>query len=204
MSSFNPSIECGIPPHDFFGPAWESEPLTGVLKETNILRALPFPDAEVSYVAKDGEGGVIGQCSANAVTKYWEHLEQLETTGENLSTQIFVKIHQKAVAVERDHLRALGKSEGDSLHNAGVAVLPEHRGKRIGIILERAQIDLCRALGKTTLFCETTNRHSAQIMEKSGFEVVAKFPYAQLAEELGHPELKGLNGDAFTVWCLKI
>ena len=120
-----------------------------------------------------------------------------------MSTQIFVKIHRKAVEQEKLFLKSIAESVDQSYHNAGIAVLPSYRGFNIGLLMCAQQIDLCHQLGITTLFCETTNRFSARIVEKVGFIKIAEYPYAQLAEEFNYHDLKKIE-DNFTVWCLKI
>lgn len=192
----------GIPSHDFFGKAWASEPLTNVLTDTNIGFALPEPDEDISLIAKH-EQQVVGQCSANRVLKYWNHVEKIDSTDQNLSTQIFVRIHKKAVEVEKEHLKKIEEPVEKSFHSAGTAVLPECRGKNVGLAMGAILIEQCKKNKATTLFCETTNRFSAAIVEKFGFTKIAEFPYSELAEELNHEALKKLD-DSFSVWCLKV
>jgi GNAT superfamily N-acetyltransferase len=202
------SIEKGIPGPQFFGLAWESEPLTKTLNqangdETDVGFTLPFPDTEISYIAKD-EGKIdIGQCSANKAVKYWKHVEHLDASEKNRSTQIFTAIHKKAVEVESLFLKEAKLSEDTAYHNAGIAILPEHRQKGIATALTHKQIQLCKEIGATSLFCETTNKLSAMIMDRLGFTKIAEFSYSTLALELKMPVLEKLN-DSFSVWCLKI
>lgn len=68
---------------------------------------------------------------------YWRHLNTVDTTHENRSTQTFVKIHQKAVADEKKHLREIDKSEYQSLHSAGIAILPKFRGNNLGFFMRK-------------------------------------------------------------------
>ncbi len=202
------SIERGIPGHQFFGPAWESEPLTKTLNqangdETDVSFTLPFPDAEISYVAKDESKNDIGQCSANKAVKYWKHVEYLDASEKNRSTQIFTTIHKKAVEAETLFLKKAELSEETAYHNAGIAILPQHRQQGIATALTCKQIELCKEIGATSLFCETTNKLSAVIMNKLGFTKIADFSYSTLALELQIPALENLN-DSFSVWYLKI
>lgn len=192
----------GIPPHDFFEKAWASEPLTSVLQETNIPFALPNADEDISLIAKDEEA-VVGQCSTNRVTKYWEHVSNVNPLNQNLSTQIFISIHKKAVEKEMNYLNEIEEPVERSFHSAGIAILPDYRGRKIGSAMRAQQIELCRAYGATTLFCETTNRFSAATVENIGFIKIAEYPYSELADELKHESLKKLN-DSFTVWCLRV
>ncbi len=196
------SFHKGLPPHEFFPKAWASEPLTNVLKETNIPFALPMPDEEFSLVAQERDL-IIGQCSANKATKYWTHLQTIHGDEENLSTRLFIAIHQKAVQDEQAYLRQIGESPETALHSAGIAVLPEHRGRQLGLQMRERQIALCKESKMTTLFCETTNHYSAATLEGFGFTKIAQYPYAELAEELKHPSLSALD-DSFTVWCLRV
>lgn len=202
MTSSITTIQKGIPTGDFFPKAWASEPLTDKLKGTNIPFALPSSDPDVSLVAKEGDQ-VIGQCSANRVVKYWSHLDSVDLEGQNLSTRIFVAIHKKAVQVERAHLAEIKEPEEKALHSAGIAVLPEYRGRRLGLDMRARQIALCQELGMTALFCETTNRYSAETVRQFGFTQLAQYPYEALADELGHSDLSTLK-DSFTVWCRRL
>lgn len=201
-SKVNLSFSSGIPDHDFFEKAWVSEPLTNNLTETNVPFALPEADEDLSLIAKH-QGEIVGQCSTNQVVKYWNHVEKNDSSGQNLSTQIFLKIHMKAVQAEEKYLLKIGESIEKSFHNAGIAVLPDHRGKNIGLAMVAKQIELCREHGATTLFCETTNRFSAAIAGRFGFTKIVEYPYSKLADELNHANLNKLN-DSFTVWCLKV
>lgn len=201
-SKINLSFSGGFPAHDFFEKAWAAEPLTNVLTETNIPFALPEPDADISLVAKHDEE-VVGQCSANRVLKYWTHVEKVDSTEQNLSTQIFVKIHKKAVVAEKEYLDQINEPIEKSFHSAGIAVLPNFRGNNIGLSMRAKQIEMCKEHKATTLFCETTNRFSAATVEKFGFTKIAEYPYSRLADELSHESLKNLD-DSFTVWCLKV
>jgi ribosomal protein S18 acetylase RimI-like enzyme len=202
-SQINLTFEQGIPSHEFFEKAWSSEPLTKILRETNIPFALPGPDEDISLLAKYEENSVIGQCSANRVAKYWSHLENINSENQNLSTQIFVKIHKKAIEVEKKYLEQIDEPIEQSFHSAGIAVLPDYRGKRVGLAMRRKQIEVCKQHKATTLFCETTNQFSASTVEKFGFTKITEYPYSKLAEELGHSSLNELN-DSFSVWCLKV
>lgn len=192
----------GIPAHAFFEKAWASEPLTDVLKETNIPFALPEPDSDISLIAKHEEE-VVGQCSTNKVLNYWNHVGEIDSTDQNLSTQIFIRIHKKAVETEREYLNQINEPIENSFHSAGIAVLPNYRGKNIGLSMRAKQIELCKKHKATTLFCETTNRFSAATVDKFEFIKIAEYPYSKLADELNHKDLKKLE-DSFSVWCLKV
>lgn len=196
------SFQVGLPPHEFFPKAWASEPLTDVLKETNIPFALPMPDEDVSWVAKESDQ-VIGQCSTNKAVKYWSHLEKINTDGQNPSTRVFIAIHSKAVKEEQVYLDQIGESSETAFHNAGIAVLPEYRGRRLGMQMVERQIKLCKENTMKTLFCETTNRYSAAIVANLGFTKLAQYSYEALSKELEYPGLSALD-DYFTVWCLKV
>lgn len=197
------SFDGGFPPKDFFGKAWASEPLTNTLQETDIPFALPAPDEDISLIAKNEQDFVVGQCSANRVVKYWKHLDEIDATDKNLSTQIFVAIHKKAVEDEKKYLKQKDVSIDQSFHSAGIAVLPEYRRKHIGLAMRTKQIELCKQHKATTLFCETTNLNSVGTVETLGFTKISEYPYSQLAGELNHPDLGNLQ-DSFTVWCLNI
>jgi GNAT superfamily N-acetyltransferase len=194
-------FQTGLPPHEFFPKAWASEPLTGVLKETNIPFALPMPDEDVSLVAQEGDQ-VIGQCSSNRVVKYWSHLEKVDASDQDLSTRVFIAIHKKAVKDEQTYLEQIGESSETAFHSAGIAVLPEYRGRQLGLQMRERQISLCKDNKMKSLFCETTNRYSAATVESFGFTKIAQYPYETLAKELEHPDLSTLD-DCFTVWCLR-
>ena len=199
----NITIKGGFPSHDFFEKAWASEPLTNVLTETNIPFALPMPDEDISLIAKNEQDLVIGQCSTNLAIKYWNHLENVDHTHQNISTQIFIKIHRKAVQVEKEFIKQINEPLESAFHSAGIAVLPEFRGKNIGLFMRAKQIDLSKQHQATTLFCETTNKFSAATVDKYGFTKIAEYPYSGLAEKLNHPNLSKID-DSFSVWCLKI
>lgn len=202
MATQSISFQKGLPPPEFFPKAWASEPLTDVLKETNIPFALPMPDEDVSLVAKE-DHQVVGQCSANKAVKYWTHLEQLNVDDQNPSTRVFVAIHKKAVKAEQEYLTQIKEPREKAFHNAGIAVLPEYRGRRLGVSMTERQITLAKSKGMTTLFCETTNRYSAAIIGQLGFVKVAEYPYKTLARELDHSELSKMD-DSFTIWCLRV
>ncbi len=199
----NLSFERGIPSPDFFGKAWADEPLTNRLTETNISFALPDPDEDISLIVKNGQKAVIGQCSTNRTVKYWSHVEKTNSTVQNLSTKIFIKIQKKAVEAEKKYLKQIDEEIEQSFHNAGLAVLPEYRRNYIGSSMIKKQIELCKQHKATTLFCETTNYISARIMQKFSFVKIAEYPYPKLADELNQPSLGRLD-DSFSVWCLKI
>lgn len=201
-SNISLNYATGIPHEKFIAKAWVSEPLTEVLTGTDIALALPEPDENISLMALY-QGEVVGQCATNLTRKYWNHVEQIPPAEANLPTQIFIKIHQKAVAVEKEYLQHIKASLESSFHSAGIAVLPEYRGKKIGLLLRAQQIDICKEHGATTLFCETTNRFSAATVKEHGFTKIAEFPYSQLADELGHAALKDIK-DSFSVWCLRL
>lgn len=201
-SKISLSFSRGLPSHDFFEKAWASEPLTNVLTKTNIPYVLPEPDKDISLIAKQEED-VVGQCSTNRTRKYWDQVQKIDPKDQNLSTQIFAKIHKKAVEAEQKYLKELDASIEHSFHSAGIAVLPNFRGKKIGLSMRARQIKLCKEQKATTLFCETTNKFSATTVEKCGFTKIAEYSYSKLAEEFNHEGLKKLD-DSFSVWCLKM
>lgn len=55
----------------------------------------------------------------------------------------------------------------------------------------------------TGLFCETTNRYGAATITPYSPELVAEFPYKDLARELNAPRLAEIN-DTFKAWYKKI
>jgi hypothetical protein len=196
-------LEHGLPEENLF-KAWKNEPLTKKLSGTNIPFALPLPDASMSIVAKY-KGRTIGQCSTSKTLTYWSHLDTLDVTRENKSTQTFVKIHQKAVTDEKKYLKEIEESEPQSLHSSGIAVLPKFRGNNLGFLMRKQQIKLCKYEQQaTTLFCETTNSFSASTVKMANFYKIAEYPYKDLAIELEHPELAEIHDDSFSVWCLKL
>lgn len=138
------TFEQGIASHDFFEKAWASEPLTNVLRETNIPFALPGADEDISLIAKHEGNSIIGQCSANRVAKYWSHLESINSENQNLSTQIFIQIHKKAIEVEKKYLKQICEPIERSFHSAGIAVLPNYRGKGVGLAMREKQIEVCK------------------------------------------------------------
>jgi hypothetical protein len=197
------TLSKGIPPQEFLGKAWSNEPLTTLLTNTNIPFSLPGIDEDISLVAKNEEGDVIGQCSANKAVKYWEHIESLDPSQQNLSTQIFIKINQKAIQDEQKHLNQIQEPREQAIHSAGIAVLPEYWGNEIGMTMREEQLKTCKANNATTLFCETTNLFSAATVRKFDFQKIAEYPYKDLARELSHEDLKRLD-DSFTIWCKRI
>lgn len=203
LTNMNIRIEGGLPPHKFFGPAWASEPLTKELDGTNILFALPLPDNDISLKSVNEDGEVVGQCSANRAIKYWKHLDGIDASEQNSSTQIFIKIHKKAVLVEKKYLEQIDELEENAFHSAGIAVLPNYRGQELGLSMRKVQIDLCRTHNATTLFCETTNKFSAKTVAQCGFSKIAEYSYSDLAREFNADCLKKLD-DFFTIWCLKV
>ena len=202
MAALALSIKTGLPPPGDFFLAWVDEPLTGMLKETDVPFVLPAPDKDVSLVAEDADR-VVGQCATYKAVKYWTQIEALNPARQNLSTRIFVAIHKKAVKAEQDHLAQLREDPEKALHSAGMAVLSEYRGRRLGIAMRERQIAICKENKMTTLFCSTTNSYSAATVEPFGFVKIAEYSYGELAKELDHPDLAQLN-DSFTLWCLKV
>jgi ribosomal protein S18 acetylase RimI-like enzyme len=194
-------IEAGIPPDEFFTLAWADEPLTSkqVLIDTDIIHALPTPVPERSLVAKL-DGRVIAQCSLYDTATYWNHVNRLDTSSSNESTQTFVAIHRLTTKLEKEYLDMIGEDIQQSEHNAGIAVLPESRGHGIGKLLTAEQIKQSKARGKTTFFCQTTNIHSAKIMEQLKFRLIAAYAYRDLAKVTGNSNLNNLD-DSLSVWC---
>lgn len=199
--NFELQIVRGLPPMSFVERAWASEPLTQIIR-ANIPFVLPMADEDISLLAKVN-GEVVGQCSTNRLSNFWEKVKVLDTSAQDLDTQLFAKITQKAVAAEEEYLSSLGEKLEFCFHSAGIAVLPECRGKNLGLKLREKQIKLCKKFAAKILFCETTNRFSAVTVEKFGFVKVAEFYYPDLAVELEHEPLSELK-DSFTVWCLKL
>lgn len=197
-----PTIQVGLPHSEFYTMACASEPLTSVaLPGTDVASSLPKADQNLSLVAyKDSL--VIGHCSTNKAAIYWEHVENLDPYRYNPQTQIFIKIHQMAVVAEKKYLKEIGEPIDLAMHNAGIAILPGHRGHAYGLALTERQIALCKQHGMSTLFCETTNAYSAAIMQALNFTPIATYHYQDLAVQLGYPPLAKLD-DAFTVWVLR-
>jgi len=125
------------------------------------------------------EDCVIGYCSANSPTIYWNHIDALDPNQYNAQTAIFIQIHQMASRAEKKYLENIGVSADLALHNAGLAVLPQHRLKGVGSNLIARQIDFCKDTHRHLLFCETTNRYSTAIMLKYGFTMIAKHHYCE-------------------------
>jgi GNAT superfamily N-acetyltransferase len=194
-------IDAGIPPYEFFPLAWADEPLTSeqVLAGADIMYTLPHAAPERSLVATFQEE-VIGQCSLNDTATYWDHVNRLDASSQAQSTQTFVALHQLAAKAEIQYLDLINEDVEHSEHNAGIAVLPEHRGHGIGKLMAEEQIKQSAARGKTTLFCETTNAHSANIMKQLMFKPVVVHAYRDLAKETGNANLNNLD-DSFSVWC---
>lgn len=194
-------IIAGIPPNEFFPAAWADEPLTSeqVLTGADIMYTLPHAAPERSHVATFQEE-VIGQCSLNDTATYWDHVNRLDASSQTQSTQTFVALHQLAAKAEKEYLDLLNEDVERSEHNAGIAVLPEHRGQGIGILMAEEQVKQSAARGKTTLFCETTNAHSSNIMKQLMFKPVVVHAYRDLAKETGNANLNNLD-DSFSVWC---
>lgn len=201
------SFEIGLPSSEFYAKAWASEPLTAALQQVNLLFALPPADHEKSKIAvvrpENKPALIIGQCSANEISTYWNHISSLNLAEQNKATHVFVAIHAKAVSAEQEYLKKLGISPNKVIHNAGIAVLPEYRGKGLGIAMMKQQMELSKKLNRSFLFCETTNRYSAEICRKLGFTEIASYPYKTLASELHSQDLLKIN-DSFTVWGAKI
>lgn len=199
----NIDIQLGLPSPELFEKAFASEPLTNLLSETNVLFIIPSADEDISLIAKNEQEVAIGLCSTYRVVKYWTHLEKINPSNQNLSTQIFIHIHKKAIIAEKEYLKQIEQPIEKSFHAAGIAILPEYRGKKIGILMREKQIELCKQHEVTTLFCQTTNRFSAATVELFGFIKIAEYPYSELAVELNHPSLSELD-DKYSVWCLKV
>jgi N-acetylglutamate synthase-like GNAT family acetyltransferase len=197
------SIERGLPPSHFLEPAWASEPLTQTLKEADIPFSLPQADEDISLIAKQENGDVIGQCSAYRAIKFWKHLETLDSTHQNEPTKVFINIHKIAARAEIQYLQEIQESKENAFHSAGIAVLPNYRGRQLGLKMRKVQIELCRKNKATILFCITTNKYSAKTVEQCGFSKIADFPYPQLATEVNAQCLRNLT-DSFTVWCVKV
>lgn len=190
----------GLPSFEFIKSAWADEPLTAKLKGADIPFCLPPPDEDVSLLAQDVTGQVIGQCSANRAETYWNHVEQLDPTDQNESTQVFAKIHNLAVQTERDHFQFLDLDIKTAYHRAGIAILPEFRGQNLGRGMIEESVEECKKLGAKVIYCETTNRYSANLMEN--FELIREFPYSSLAVKFNAPKLSELD-DSFSIWCYR-
>ncbi|HEY4255495.1 MAG TPA: GNAT family N-acetyltransferase [Chlamydiales bacterium] len=196
-------MEIGLPSLEFFSRAWASEPLTTALRDVSIPLVLPAPEQNISLVAIAREENrpqiTVGQCSMNHVATYWDHVERLDLESLNFPTCIFAAIHKKAAKAEQEYLHELGIEPKNTLHNAGIAVLPEYRGYGLGIEMAKHQIELCKQLKSPFLFCETTNRNSAHICKQLGFISIAEYSYKSLADELSCRDLNKLD-DFFTIW----
>ena len=90
-----------------------------------------------------------------------------------------------------------------SLHNAGIAVLPEYRGNRLGYVLCQANVEILVANKADFIFAETTNKYSANIFNQLGFFKLKEYPYKDLATELSIPEIYA-SDDSFCVWARKV
>lgn len=197
------TLQGGLPSNEFLAKAWASEPLTNVLVNTDIGFALPTPDEDISLLAKNENDVVIGQCSANRIEKYWYHIDSINLAKQNRSTQLFIAIQKKAVAIEKSFLEEKSIPMERVFHSAGIAVLPEYRGKNIGLAMRAEQINICQKNNASWLFCETTNAFSEKTVREQGFTQLASFTYKLLAEELNCEELEKLDG-SFSVWCRRI
>lgn len=89
------------------------------------------------------------------------------------------------------------------MRSAGIAVVPRLRGQRIGKAMRARQIEVARENGMTGLFSETTNQYAAGTITPFSPELVAEFPYKDLARELNEPRLANIN-DSFRIWYKKI
>lgn len=65
------------------------------------------------------------------------------------------------------------------------------------------QIEVARENGMTGLFSETANQYAAGTITPFSPELVAEFPYKDLARELNEPRLANIN-DSFRIWHKKI
>jgi predicted N-acetyltransferase YhbS len=196
-------LEYKLSPPGVLDSAWEDEPLSAKLPELDITMTMPPPDHDISLLAKNHNGDIIGHCMATRTFKIWQYLDNVDDSKLNASTRTLIAIHKKSVKDEQAHLRLLDTEQENSMHSAGIAVLPEYRGKRVGEMLRTAQIQMCHEQKATTLFCMTTNYFSALNVKKTGFTQIAEYPYKDLAVELQCDELDTLAG-AFAVWCRKI
>jgi hypothetical protein len=77
------------------------------------------------------------------------------------------------------------------------------RGQGIGKAMRARQIEVVKDYNMTGLFCETTSRYGAGTITPYSPELVAEFPYKDLARELNAPQLAAIN-DSFKVWYKRV
>ncbi len=178
------------------------ETLTVALPKIDYGAAFPEPDQQTSFVAVKN-GKEVGQCSSQPTLRYWKNTERVSRHGLNSSTLAVFKIHDRVVELEKKHLEKIGETPEKSMRSAGIAVIPEERGYNIGKMMRNAQIEVTKKNGMTTLFSECTNTYSASTITPFAPEVVAEFPYKDLAIEISEPRLSTIN-DSFRVYCKKV
>lgn len=196
------SMRTGVPDIWFMREAWSDETLSVTLPGIDFDIAFPSPDPAMSLVAKLGDR-VVGQCAAHTAAKYWQHVERLGERGPNASTRAVSKIHTEVVAAEMRFLSDRGEVSERTMRSAGIAVVPSFRGQGIGKAMRARQIEIARDNDMTGLFSETTNQYAAGTITPFSPELVAEFPYKDLARELNEPRLAGIN-DSFKVWYKKV
>nr|WP_217344682.1 GNAT family N-acetyltransferase [Noviherbaspirillum sp. L7-7A]MBV0878854.1 GNAT family N-acetyltransferase [Noviherbaspirillum sp. L7-7A] len=196
------SMRVGVPDILFMREAWSDETLSVKLPGIDFTVAFPPPDPAMSLVATLGDR-VIGQCAAQTAAEYWQHVERLGERGCNASMQAVGKIHARVVAAEMRFLSDRGEVSEETMRSAGIAVIPSFRGQGIGKAMRARQIEIARDNDLTGLFSETTNQYAAGTITPFAPELVAEFPYKDLARELNEPRLADIN-DSFTVWYKKV
>jgi GNAT superfamily N-acetyltransferase len=107
------------------------------------------------------------------------------------------------LAVEIRFLVDRAESFEETMRSAGIAVVPRVRGYGIGKAMRARQIDVARENGMAVPFSETTNGQAAGTITPFAPELVAEFPYKDLARELNKPKLAGIN-DSFKVLHKKV
>jgi GNAT superfamily N-acetyltransferase len=196
------SIRTGVPDIWFMREAWSDETLTVKLPGIDFNVAFPPPDPAMSLVATLGDR-VVGQCAAQTVSTYWQHAERLGESGPNASTRVVGKIQTRVVAAEMRFLSERGEVSERTMRSAGIAVVPSFRGQGIGKAMRARQIEMARDNDMTGLFSETTNQYAAGTITPFAPELVAEFPYKDMARELNEPRLADID-DSFRVWYKKV
>lgn len=183
---------------------WGREPLTRHLTVSGTIVGSIFPEAreELSTLAQIDDVA-IGHCNANWWQSDWleklpNNLNKVLTANSNDSNiQKFVDILFAVFENESFALKTLFASQNIPLnkvaHNAGLMVLQDYGQRGIGAMLFEQNLVLLEQQGAVAVVVETTNRFSAQIMQKRGFIKFKAFSYKD------DFDVAGLD-DYYTVW----
>ena len=176
-----------------------TEPLTQFLGCATLTS---LADKQYSLVAKNGEQA-IGQCSSCITANYWKAIDGHENTTDNRETRLFYDIHKKSNKLEQEYLAKSNLLPERSLHCTGLAVPSEYRGLGIATKLIQSQKAKFEQAGVRSFFYSTTHSRAEALLQRQGFEQVAKFSYTSLAKEFGYERLKQLEG-RFAIWHLAV